>query len=165
MGAILQDLYRIKELRESGALTKVRKCRRFAEQKMRERDACAKELADYKHWRPQREDELFMQLKRQPVKMQGIDDYKAALSLLRERENVLVAQLEQAEKALASSQAALNEAQTQHANAVKAKEKFAEFLEAWNLETERQQERKEDLEMEEFRVRTLTMDEEELSDG
>lgn len=166
MSALLAELYRIKQLRENDALIEVRKRRYRVEDCARTKDQKATELADYRQWRPAREDELFADLRRKPVVLQAVDDYKAALGLLRERENGLVDQLNQAEKNLASAKSDLTSAEASHAAALRAREKFAEFLAIQRREVQRLKDYREDLELEEFSGKpATTTTEDRSSDG
>ncbi|MFO1349154.1 MAG: YscO family type III secretion system apparatus protein [Gammaproteobacteria bacterium] len=160
MKTLLDDLYRIKTLRETNMLIEVRKRQYRFDECARVRDQRARELSDYRDWRPRREDELFADVSRTPVILKEIDDYKAAIGLLRERENLLVEQSDQAEKALAAAQSEWEKAKAHHAVARTAKEKFAEFLDNWRRELRSRKEYREDSELEEFSSRTLRADRE-----
>lgn len=150
MKALLDDLCRIKQLREANALAEARKRRYRFEECVRARDRTEQELADFQAWRPVREGELFADIRRKPVVLKEVDDYKAAIGLLRERENLLAERSSEAEKALATAKEELAVAMAVHAAALKAKEKFAEFLGIQRREAHRLKEYREDLELEEF---------------
>ncbi|MEI2740892.1 MAG: type III secretion protein [Candidatus Competibacter sp.] len=165
MTALLAELDHIKQLRENNALIEVRKRRYRVEDCARAKDQKATELADYRQWRPAREDELFADIRRQPVALKAVDDYKAALGLLRERENGLADQLNQAEQALTTAKSELTAAEADHAAALRAKEKFAELLAIQRRELQRLRDYREDLELEEFSGKPALTSTTESSDG
>ncbi|MBK7542560.1 MAG: type III secretion protein [Candidatus Competibacteraceae bacterium] len=165
MTALLAELYRIKQLRENNALIEARKQRHRVEDCVRTRDRKAGELDDYRRWRPLREDELFADIHRRPVVLKAVDDYKAALGLLRERENGLADQANQAEHALTAAKEELTAAEVRHAAALKAKEKFAEFLDIQRREAQRLKDYREEMELEEFSGNPAATTTEDRDDG
>lgn len=165
MTALLAELYRIKQLREANALIEVRKRRYHVEECARAKAQKTSELADYRHWRPTREDELFADIRHKPVVLKAVDDYKAALGLLRERENGLADQVKQIEQVLATAKEELTAAEVSHAAALRAKEKFAEFLDIQRREVQRFKDYREDLELEEFSGKPASTATEDRTDG
>ena len=165
MTALLAELYRIKQLREHNALIEARKRRYQVEDCARARDRKTSELSHYQHWRPTREDELFAEIHHQPIILKAVDDYKAALGLLRERENGLIDQANQAEQALATAKEELAAAEARHAAALRAKTKFAEFLDIQRRETQRLKDYREEMELEEFSGKSTPTAKEDHPDG
>lgn len=159
MSAVLEDLHRIKQLRENSADIAVRKQTVIVQHAVQQLEQTQQTLRDYQHWRPQREHALFADIQHQEVKLKQIDDHQAALGLLRERENQLADQVKQAEQALQTARNSLQQAQQQQILARKATAKFAEFVAVWRAEVKREQDYQEDLEMEEFSGQSADYDE------
>jgi hypothetical protein len=165
MTALLAELYRIKQLREHNALIEARKRRYQVEDCTRAREQKTSELTNYRRWRPTREDELFAEIRRKPIILKAMDDYKAALGVLRERENGLADQANQAAQALAAAKKELAAAEANHAATLKAKEKFAEFLDIQRREAQRFKDYREEMELEEFSGKPAPTAKEDHPDG
>jgi type III secretion protein O len=130
---VIQQIVDVKERREDRAQEDVRRRRLALEDAARRVEQRRKDLEDYKVWRVKRETELWDEIERRIVKLRDIEDLKTDIGLLRGREQVMVEQVVEAEKARSEANAALLEAVAVLEAAVKARQKFedlADWLEA-----------------------------------
>lgn len=133
MHDVIQQIVDVKERREDRAQEDVRRRRLALEDAARRVEQRRKDLEDYKVWRVKRETELWDEIERRIVKLRDIEDLKTDIGLLRGREQVMVEQVVEAEKARSEANAALLEAVAVLEAAVKARQKFedlADWLEA-----------------------------------
>jgi len=143
------DLLRIKKFREETASRGVK----IAEQEVAARQQAVRdaEEAVVKHraFREQEEDRLFAEIKGTEVSMKKIDVMKAKVGLLRDDELRLVEAIEIAKKAVPPARDALEKAVAVHRDAVKATQKFEQFVEIQQEAAKKEAGRREEAELEE----------------
>ena len=157
----LDDLLRVRRFREDHAATELqnrRKAVEAAEQALAQR---RRAVADYHAWRLRREDELYHDVLQKAVTRQDLDDLKLTIEALRTEELNLHEQVVEAERQLSAARAAAQSAHAAWTRAVRNREKIDEHKEHWSEAIAREIEYSQDLELEDFRVRTPDDDEPE----
>lgn len=151
----LADLLKVRELREDSASKavaqaqeKLESCEAYLERKK-------KELEDYKLWRPGEEDRLFAKIMKKEISQEKLNEVKAQVAILREKELVIEKEVEEAEVAVKEAKEALEQAKENHRKAMRELEKIKEHKIHWTEEEKKEAEFLADKEMEEFRKHTL----------
>ncbi len=150
---MLNDLLRIKRIREKSAEDEVRKCRYRVEVATKELEDKKQELTQYKEWRIQEEQRLYDEIMNTQVKQFDLDILKQTIAKLREKDLILQDAITKAEEHLEETKQQLEEARDKHRLATQAVQKFEEFTDVLNQEEAKEKARQEDLELEEFTVR------------
>ncbi|MCY4471743.1 MAG: YscO family type III secretion system apparatus protein [Kistimonas sp.] len=150
---MLNDLLRIKKIREKKAAEEVRKCRYRVETAAQELEKKKQELVDYKKWRIEEEQRRYDAIMNTQVKQFDLDILKQTVAKLREKDLVMQDDIKKAEDHLEKTKEQLEEARKAHVLATRAVQKFEEFIREQDKELAREQERKEELELEEFTPR------------
>jgi type III secretion protein O len=143
-------MVRVRRHREEKASEGVAKARRVLDEARRLREKAQKALVEYAAWRVQEERRKLDGLMRRMLRLGELSDVRLEITALREREFTLVDAVKQAEAAVTAAEAALDEARRRHAEAVRELEKLIEHRSLWQTEVSREQQRIEDLELEEF---------------
>ncbi len=154
---LLQDLVRVRQHREEQAGQAVARARRALKEAKDALTQAEKNLTDYAAWRVQEEKRKLDALMRRILKLGELSDVRQEIALLREREFEFVDLVQQAESALAKAETHLEECRQKHAQAVRELEKLIEHRTLWQRERLLEQERSEDLELEEFSGPRLTL--------
>ena len=147
---MLKQLLRIKLLREQGAALEVNRRHQRLELAVTEKNRREQALTDFHAWRPGHEDGLFAELAEQVVPMMAIESYRETLAELITREAAMQHTLLAAEQTCVEARAALAQAEQAHRVAIKEVEKFKELDREAQQILSREQERAEDMELEEF---------------
>ncbi|CAM3692823.1 type III secretion system stalk subunit SctO [Parendozoicomonas haliclonae] len=150
---MLNDLLRIKRIREKSAEDEVRKCRYRVELAVQDVEKKKQELVSYKEWRIQEEKRLYDEIMNTAVKQFDLDIVKQTVALHREKDLILQDAITQAEEHLEETRKELEEAQQKHVLATQAVQKFEEFTDVINQEEAKEKARIEELELEEFTPR------------
>jgi type III secretion protein O len=153
---LFQDLLSIKKFRETAASSEMVKKRAILDDRSRQTELARQTLEDHHRFRLRREDELFLTIKDQLVHLTDIEQMKQQVALLREKEALLHNRILEAEKLQKQALEALQQAQQVYAEAVRAREKFQQFIEVQITLERKEQEWKEEQEMEEFTSPTTT---------
>jgi flagellar biosynthesis chaperone FliJ len=140
----------VKQRREDTAQDGVRRCRLLLEEAARRLDRAREELQRYAQWRPAEENRLWDGIMGTLIKIDGIDELKAEIGLLRGKEMLLGERVEEAERARATAHKAVVEAQAAYDAAVKARQKFEELADILDKEWREELERREESELEEL---------------
>lgn len=147
---MLEDILRIKVLRENTAAAEVKRAQYRLDQAVQAVEDRRREKQEYQQWRIREEERLFGELLNRPVAVQEIDDYKLEVANLRGRDNVYEDAIHKAQKEVSDAQEGVVKAVKVHRQAIAAREKFAEQVAEWRKEVQRLRDYQEDLEMEEF---------------
>ena len=107
-------------------------------------------LEDYLIWRKQEEDRRYQEVLGKEMSRQDMDEFKAGVASLREKDNVLMEALEEARRAEEEAESRQNEARAVLRQRRKDKEKISAHQEIWETAEAREAERREDMEMEDF---------------
>ncbi len=148
-GYPLTSLLRIRNLRERSAAAEVAAARHRLDEAGRILQQCREDLRRYGQWRLQREEELFLAVKNQRVSMARVDEMKDEMVAMGREEARREEQVLTAEKVRDEAREALDKAREAHARAVREKSKILEHRNVWDAERLREEERAQDLELEE----------------
>jgi len=155
MLAVIEELGRVKQYRETEALGEVRRHRQLAEQATRLAEQRRAEAERFRAWRSLEEDRLYRDACTRLLGVTDLEDLKADIFGLRQRQRALEEQAEAADAERIKTVAALDQAQAAHAAARRQVEKYQELARIFRDEAKREAAYREDLEMEEFTVRTM----------
>lgn len=165
---MLKDLLKVKNIREESAEREVKRCQheldlahQEVERRKQEVERCRQELEEYIAWRCQEEQRLYDNIMNTSIQQHDLDQLKQKVAILREKDASLeqaIADAEQrvaeAEKKVKEAEQILEQARQAHYKAKLAVEKFEEFCKVQDEEAEKEAKRLEDLEMEEFTVKS-----------
>jgi len=146
----LAPLARVRQLREDAATTEYsarEKAFLAARQETLER---RRALEDYLAWRKEEEDRRYREILGKELSRKEMDEFKAGVAALREKDNVLMESVEEALRAEEEAARYRDEAVETLKLCRKDKEKIHEHRAIWRAGEAREFERREDLEMEEF---------------
>lgn len=149
--SVLTELLRIKEYRESQAETEAQRRRRRLEDVVRALEDLQRKLEEFRVWSLEHERGLYAELCTRLVKLREIEQLRNRVAELRNEERNLeqrVLDVEQERRKVARE---LAEALELLREAGKKKNKFVELARIYSDEARRELERKEELELEEFR--------------
>ena len=147
---MLNDLLRIKKIREKAADDEVRKCRYRVELAQQDLEKSKKELTNYQQWRVQEENRLYEEIINAQVKQFDLDMLKQKVAQLRERDLLLQDAITKAEEHLEETKKQLDLAQENYRLASQAGKKFEEFIDVMREDELKEKARIEELELEEF---------------
>jgi Type III secretion protein YscO len=143
------DLLRIKKFREDAAARAVKVSEQeVALRRQAVRDA-EEALEKHRTFRLVEEDRLFDEIKGIEVSMKKIDAMKGAVAQLRDDEARLERAIGQARKAVPPAEETLAQTVAAHRDAVKATQKFAQFVEIQQQTEKKEASRREEAELEE----------------
>lgn len=147
--SMFDDLLAIKRFREGQVEIAVAQQRQVLVAAERELEAANRRLLDYRGWSERRERDMYDDLCSRIVRVREIEDVMQGVADLRTGERQHESQVQSADDQVKTEEVALTERRESHRLATRMTEKFIELarlhLAAYMLE----QERKEDLEMEE----------------
>ena len=160
----LAPLARVRTLREEAAAAEYSAREKAFLAARQETLARRKALEDYLIWRKEEEDRRYREILGQELSRKEMDEFKAGVTALRERDNVLMEAVEEARKAEEEAAKLKDEATKSLKQRRKDKEKIDAHWEIWRTGEAREAERREDLEMEEFSA-AKSPEEENEGDG
>jgi type III secretion protein O len=146
----LAPLARVRKLREDAAETEYAAACAALLEAEKKSAACAKALEDYISWRQEEEERRYQEIMRKEMGCKDLDEFKAGLGRLREKESSLAEELALAQKAEEDAGEAREREREKLRRARKETEKISAHKEIWLAGEAREAERREDLEMEEF---------------
>ena len=152
MGAYpLESLLSVRRYRESQAAVAVR----AAEEDLKQAEALVErsrvELAEYKSWRRLEEDRRYDAIMAKPCTLEKLDAFKDGLAQLAGGELLKEEAVQKAEKNVVRCETALQDARTAARAAQKETAKIQAHKDIWSEEDKKEAERREDLELEEFK--------------
>ncbi len=146
---MFEDLLRIRRFREQSAANAVVRAKALvAEREQAVRDAEAAVVEFHGHRRAE-EARLFEEIRGMAVKLEKLEDMKQSVALMRERELELEEAVEDARKAVVTAEEEHGKAVEVHRQALRALEKFKEFVEVQKAAARNAAARKEETETEE----------------
>ena len=150
---MLHDLLKIKRIREKSAQSEVRKCRHHLDAARAEVVKREQELEDYKVWRQLEEQRLYDSIINTEVKQRDLDGLKQKIAGLRTKDLQFEQAIEEAKQQVVQAEQNLAAAEEHYRKAIQATKKFEEFTRVLDEEKRKEQERQEELELEEFTVK------------
>lgn len=156
----LEALLSARKIKEDSA-ARVARAAGFAVTEAKDRLEEAKlEYERYRLWRPQEEEKRFVEIRTRVLPQTDLDDYRAGIEALRQKELELEDAIETAKQAVLKAEEAEREAKRLLVVAARDKEKIAEHRKRWLREELKRQAEAEEKEMEDFTSRSLLEDEE-----
>lgn len=149
-GYPLAPLVRVRKLREEAAAAEYSAREKALLAARQETLARSKALEDYLAWRMQEEERRYQSILGKELSFKELENFKAGLAALRDRDNLLLAALEEARKAEADAAQRRDAAMEALRRTRKEKERIGESQKIWLAQEVKETERREDLEMEEF---------------
>jgi type III secretion protein O len=146
----LQSLLNVRQFREETAKRDVTVARGQVKEAQEACERKEQEVQQFKTWRVEEEERRWQHLFKTPVKIEGIDRFKAGLAALANQELMKEQELETAKQNLVASQNKLENAKFAASNARKNTAKIEAHKEIWSEDAKKEAERAEDLELEEF---------------
>ncbi|WP_461536769.1 type III secretion system stalk subunit SctO [Spongorhabdus nitratireducens] len=150
---MLHDLLKIKRIREKSAQDEVRKCRHHLDAARAEVLKREQELEEYKIWRYKEEQRLYDNIINTEVKQNDLSGLKAKVANLRAKDFQLEQAIDDAKGQVVKAEQTLAAAEEAYRKAMQATKKFEEFTRVLDEEKRKEQERLEELELEEFTVK------------
>jgi Type III secretion protein YscO len=147
---MLDQLLRIKQLRETGALNDMKIKSLAFEQSVRLAKEADKQLSDYIGWREGEERRLFKTLQDKLVPLVEIEKHNQKVGLLRDRDAQLEQAIQQAELNRKKAKQALQQAKALHNEAIKTVEKYSGLVSDQQQAQAKHAQLREELELEEF---------------
>ncbi|MGC8720802.1 MAG: type III secretion system stalk subunit SctO, partial [Thermodesulforhabdaceae bacterium] len=146
----LEDLLRIRRIREDRAEREVTSRRAAVDAATQFVARCQENLKAYRQWRLKEEDRLFNEIMERLVHLSDVEELRIQIADLRNEELVKEREVEEARKKLLEAQQRLQEARALHRKSVQARQKIEEHRKIWAVEAKRLEEQISDKEMEEF---------------
>ncbi len=147
----LESLLSVRRYREEDAARAVKAAEAEVRSAQDAVEARKKELQAFRLWRADEEERRYAAVMGRPCSIKDIDDLKAGLSQLAAQEILREESVDKAQKAHLKAQTQLEGARIAAKNAQKETAKILAHKEIWAEEDKKESERKEDLELEEFR--------------
>lgn len=147
---MLDDLLKIKRLREDEAAAALAKAQRFLEQKIALRGKKQQDEVDYKIWRLEEEERLYERIYGKNVVLSKLEKLREKVAGLRQKELQLHEEYLQADKDVDTARTELAEAKQRRLEAHKETNKYEEYDQIIKQEELRAAEHKEEVELEDF---------------
>ena len=147
----LEALLSVRQYREELAKRLVRSAEtalREAEQNIEEKKTA---LENFKIWRREEEERRYDAIMNVPMPMEKLDAFKASLAMLAAEENLHEEAVRQAENEREKRRKELDTAKSSAKTASRNTSKIQAHKDIWKEDARKENERKEDLELEEFR--------------
>lgn len=152
MAYVLQDLLKIRLMREEWAKDHLIKAQNILEAAIKKVEQKKQELKDFREWRIKEEKRLYAEVMHKQVKKIDIDGLKINIANLEKRELEHVLAIEDAEKEREKAKEALAEARKLYNLALVNVQKLEEHKETWMAEWSKEQELLVEKEMEDFKA-------------
>ncbi|BDV01963.1 hypothetical protein TDMWS_20480 [Thermodesulfomicrobium sp. WS] len=146
----LEDLFRIRRVREERAEREVTARREEMEAARRHLARCREDLQEYRRWRPGEEDRLFMEIKERFVHLDAVEELRLRISMLRAEELSKERAVGEAEQKFAEARQRFEEARAAYRKAVQGRQKIEEHRRLWTVEARKLEEESADKELEDF---------------
>ncbi len=147
----LAALLTVREYREESAKRRVRSAETTVREAEKNLEQQRKELEEYRIWRKQEEDRRYDSVMNVPLSLERLEMFKAGLARLAEEENLREQAVLAAEKEVQQRRSELEAAKTAAKIAARNTSKIEAHKNIWKEEAKKEEERREDLELEEFR--------------
>ncbi len=151
MAYVLQDLLKIRMMREQWAKDELIKAQNVLEEAIKKVEKKKKELEDFRIWRKEEEERLYAEIMLKHVKRTDIDGLKINIANLEKKELEHVQAVDDAEQEREKAKEALAEARSLYNLALVNVQKLEEHKETWMAEWSKEQELLVEKEMEDFK--------------
>jgi len=149
-GYPLASLGRVRQLREETAAAEYSAREKALAAAKRETLARRQALEDYLAWRQEEEDRRYRGVLGRELSRRDMDEFKAGVAALREKDSILLEALEKARRAEEEAARSRDEAAETLKQRRRDKLKIEAYREIWAAAEAQEAERREDLEMVEF---------------
>ena len=146
----LAPLAHVRQLREENAAMEYSAREKALLAARQETLARRKALEDHLVWRKEEEDRRYREIMGKEMPRREMDEFKAGVAALREKDTILLEAVEEARKAEEEAVRNKDEAAESLKRRRKDKEKIGVHREIWQAGADMEAERQEDMEMEEF---------------
>lgn len=150
---VLQDLLNIRNMREDDAAQAVTVAKYKVEEAARNIETKIKEKEEYVAWRLNREIELYDGIKGKQVKLKDLDELKERVFMLRQRDLAFEKAIDDARRAKADAEQAVEAAIQKHKASIKERQKIEEHKKIWLDEKLAEENDKQEKEAEDFTKR------------
>lgn len=150
----LHDLLRVRQWREDERAAELARRRAAVEEAEQQLARRQRELEEYGAWRVRREQQLYDEVLFREIEVRDLDDLKLNIRLLRENELTYRDRVKTAADELTSARQALEAARQAHLKASRDRGKIEEHRGWWEAVAAREAEAKQELELEDFSVRS-----------
>lgn len=147
----LQSLLTVRHFREDAARNELRAAERRLAEAREEVRKKERELARYRIWRPEEEKRRYDAIMGETMNLDELAEFRASLGALAEGEQERVLAVAEAEKTVAQKEREATAAQEAVAEAHREAAKIEAHRDIWLAGAKKEAERREDLELEEFK--------------
>lgn len=148
----LQSLLTVRRFREDAAKNEVRAAERRLAEAREEVRKKEEELERYRIWRPEEENRRYDAIMGESMSLEELAGFRAALGALAEGEQERILAVTEAEKAVGQKEREVAAAREAVAEARREAAKIEAHRDIWLAEAKKEAERREDLELEEFKT-------------
>lgn len=148
----LQSLLTVRHFREDAARNELRAAERRLAEAREEVRKKERELARYRIWRPEEENRCYDAIMGESMSLEELAGFRAALGALAEGEQERILAVTEAEKTVGRKEREVAAAREAVAEARREAAKIEAHRDIWLAEAKREAERREDLELEEFKT-------------
>lgn len=152
MAYALQDLLRIRQMREQMAKDSLIKAQNYLEETIRQVEQKKKELEDFRVWRVEEEDRLYAEIMNKKIRRMDLDGLKAKLAKLEKKELEHEQAVDDAQAEREKAKEDLETARNLYNQALIGVQKIQEHKDSWMEEWKKEQEMIEEKETEDFRA-------------
>ena len=145
-----QQLLQVKQLHQQTAANALQRSRRNVQQHSDALQHARDQSQHFRDFRAKREQQLFDNLKGEAVAVRRIDEMKQRVALLREQQTSLDQAILAAERELDAARKDLSQAEERYKIAIREEEKFRQFNATLAAQEQREQDRREENEVEEM---------------
>ena len=148
----LEDLLRVRFIREEAARREVAQAKRRLEEAREELEKRKKQLKEYHEWRIKEEDRHYQKVHRKKVKHLKINQLKAEMAWMKKDEIKHEKNVDKAKEKCQEEEKKLEEARGIHFQTLRQLQKMQEHKRIWKLQSAKDREKAEDKETEEFKA-------------
>lgn len=146
----LEELFRIRKIRVDESRVTVVRVTHELESALTVLYRKKKELEEYEKWRVSEEERLFINIKRKILSMRQLESYRNKIAAMREKELLYREEICRAETEVENVRQRLEKAKEVLKRVIREKEKIEAHKERWMEEARKEEERQQDLELEDF---------------
>ena len=155
MTLLLDELLRVKRIREDEAIKVMKEKQLELEQCQKALEAKIIKHREYVAWRKTEEQRLYAEVMNKTVRAYNLNTMRDQITSFLEKQQQLKEQIEQAEATVAEATKHLAEARLARMDAYKTVQKYEEYKSILRTIEDRELERREELEAEEFNLRPV----------
>lgn len=155
MSLLLDELLRVKRIREDEAIKTMKEKQLQLEQCQKLLEAKIMQHDEYVAWREREETRLYEEVLNKKVRAYNINTMRDQITSFKEKQQQLKEEIEKAQTAVSEATEHLAEARRTRMEAYKTVQKYEEYRDIVRSIEDREAEKREELEAEEFSVRAV----------